>query len=130
MLCRALRLRQPPPCEGAGSSGSGSGALRLGEKTWFNLELEMFRLSPVASFGSDADFPRSCFEMASLQWNCSNPTHLPQVTGCGPCQVLEPCSLNSGEEAFCCQICLVIAFSEVVMHCLIPLKALAEYRLL
>lgn len=70
------------------------------------------------------------FEMASLQWKCCNPTHLPQVTGCGSLKMPEPCGLNSGEETSCCQICLVIAFSEAVMHCLIPLKALAEYRLL
>lgn len=126
---RPVRERGPAAARGGVRSPPRQWSLTPSGKHWFPLELEMFWLAPVVSFGSEADFPRSCFEMASLQWNCSNPTHLPQVTGCGSRQVPETCTLSSGEETFDCQICLVIAFSEVVMFCFIPLKALAEYRL-
>lgn len=85
---RVRPLRARPPCEAEGSGGRlrgreggrGSGALRLVEKTWFPLELEMFRLAPVVSFDSDADF---CLATKWLH-SSGSAANLPTCPRCQP----------------------------------------------
>jgi len=69
------------------------------------------------------------FEIASPRPSCGDPSRLPQVTGLWVMQSAGTLRLAPWGEDLSVAGCLVIAFSELVTHCLIPLKALAEYRL-